>query len=1524
LLTALSERRITEHHQAALDIAAEYIGQQAAAQAERLRAAAAATDAEERMASVQAVAMEDALATVAAVLDILFLRQLVRHVEVPTGAAATAEFKSAYTTLLNMSVPVGAAAAEVLGEHSAELHKLKVSATDRVDGAPPTPNTKGAKSGPLYVAAMPEEDAMPRLLRLPVKIGDAWASQLVDTAATPNVASRAFLDSLPPDAVRAPSQARAQTIALGWDGAPTSPLEAGWWVRACVPWAPNDEPRWFSFHASESMQAPCIFGMQALRSLGATLRIGSTAALDAAEPLRTTATPQPQIAAMLVAPTATAPPAPLTALDVALRKVDEIVVLAGWPDLKERLRVAVRSVTWASKVVVQTGEAYPPPIKGAMLVTHIKPGMTPEFKAKIRNLNRFQLAAIAKQLPGMMHNGAWDIVEGDEAQCTSPLMAAPRYNEERVLVSYRICGDWRVANKFVLPDHELTPSIRDLKQLAMQGRLRTIYDCAAAYNQFQCDATTGMLYTVQATATIKLKPTRMHFGMMNAGSVCQRVLHKALCTDGREDDPSCNNYSDEIIQAHKYGGDATRPAANDYAYLKAATEEVCTVLFRAKEAGIVLQADKWQPLTAEANLFNMIVGPGSHRLTTQRMQAIHAWPQPSTPSKLHTFLAMASHYRHHCPNFAHDSGRLRREVLRGPTLVWTADGVATFERIRAAFRDASMLTAIDYDAPFTLKTDASIDALSASLHQRDSTGALALVDCNGRATRTYERRYGPMDMEAASVLFGLEKWPYLLIGGPHPVTVRSDNRALVDFWVNGAQINDPARADVRHWLIEKLQGFNLKWEWNSAAENTWDDAVSRADWRRDDVEHIALCEAMFSSPDDVCAATAARTLAAQARADDAGNDDDPHTLAAVHGGGDDGADGDADGSDSETVVGDDESDGSELETVDDPDPENMEAPRAPTTTPPDASPAQAAASSQDAPTVAPTPPTPTLAAADDDEAEPEPESSAVEPPATAPATGAPPTEAPLEAAPGAAAADAARREATARMAATIDSDGALAADADAERRSWAAAQAGDPALRQYFDAASGSNVGVKRITARQPTTDGLGRLFIRHGAAVGAERVRALLLVVPASHVYELVAATHAAMSHRAPASVASELRRTHWWPSMDRDVARIVDECMLCQAYTRAPRPTMPGASYPAAARFKSVHVDFVPMPPVTDEHGAQFNGFLLGVDRTTGAARSMPVHSKQGAELARAFEREWVHTLGAPDTLTADNAMETRGKAWRAMCRKHAIKPHSTTSYNKEANGLVERCVQTIKRGAIVATHNNGDRSWLSALPGIVYNYMCAVQPARGNISPHELTYGAAPPSRTGAQLSPSAPVFEPAEGARIAATVRKDLETTTAAAAAAQATVAAARTPEAAFRPGQIVWVENTDNAVGGTAFEQRQKRHGPYVVDEVDAEKPRVTLRVLATNRIVRDKLKGQGHNKYWVATRRLTPIVGDPARAGAGWLGVYDRGALPEGERADQLKQDVRMRRPPKAIGAARIRADSEHSMTRRRFDPWRN
>jgi hypothetical protein len=72
----------------------------------------------------------------------------------------------------------------------------------------------------------------------------------------------------------------------------------------------------------------------------------------------------------------------------------------------------------------------------------------------------------------------------------------------------------------------------------------------------------------------------------------------------------------------------------------------------------------------------------------------------------------------------------------------------------------------------------SIDGLSASLFQRDSHGEPRLVCCNGRATRPCERNYGPMDLEAAAVLFAIERYPYLLMGGPDAVEIFTDDRPL--------------------------------------------------------------------------------------------------------------------------------------------------------------------------------------------------------------------------------------------------------------------------------------------------------------------------------------------------------------------------------------------------------------------------------------------------------------------------------------------------------------------------------------------------------------------------------------------------------------------------------------------------------------------------------------------------------------------------------------------------------------------------
>jgi hypothetical protein len=139
------------------------------------------------------------------------------------------------------------------------------------------------------------------------------------------------------------------------------------------------------------------------------------------------------------------------------------------------------------------------------------------------------------------------------------------------------------------------------------------------------------------------------------------------------------------------------------------------------------------------------------------------------------------------------------------------------------------------------------------------------------------------------------------------------------------------------------------------------------------------------------------------------------------------------------------------------------------------------------------------------------------------------------------------------------------------------------------------------------------------------------------------------------------------------KDVERIVAECILCQAYTRRARVPAPGASFPPVARFRAIHVDYVPMPSAT-ANGVTYTGFLLVIDRATGMARFLPVTSKRGAELAAALERDWILQIGPPATLTADNALETRGKVWRALCAKYKI----------DADDVVQQAGQRPRRAA------------------------------------------------------------------------------------------------------------------------------------------------------------------------------------------------------------------------------------------------
>lgn len=456
-----------------------------------------------------------------------------------------------------------------------------------------------------------------------------------------------------------------------------------------------------------------------------------------------------------------------------------------------------------------------------------------------------------------------------------------------------------------------------------------------------------------------------------------------------------------------------------------------------------------------------------------------------------------------------------------------------------------------------------------------------------------------------------------------------------------------------------------------------------------------------------------------------------------------------------------------------------------------------------------------------------------------------------------------------------------------ERRAWAEAQRSDKTLNQLFSHAHGIRQKSNRIQQRNPTLDSDGRLFV----SFGADRSRRL--VAPAERVAALISAAHQSTGHRGADATCSELQKNFWWPGMTKHVDDWCNRCVICQTRLRAQRPTPELAAFPQKARFAAVHIDVMPMPL----SAAGNTCALMIVDRTTGAARAVPMKTKSTTDIVNAYQSEWVNVFGPAETLHPDDALEFNSKAIRSMCSRHGTRLIEVAPYNKQANGLVERFIQTVKRALLARLHGRDARAWDEELSGAVWSYMSASQVVRGGASPYELTYGQAPVSQEAQYLQAvePRPVHAVDDGAQVAQAVKQRIDMLVPKALAARDKAAAkplaASHAAPTFALGDIVLVENTERAAETTAFENRQKRFGPYIVHVVDNTNARVQLRVLSTGRVVTDRRAGNAGRPVWFATRRLTKTNGDITQPHGTWLGSHDRSALPSSERVKQASLD---------------------------------
>lgn len=208
------------------------------------------------------------------------------------------------------------------------------------------------------------------------------------------------------------------------------------------------------------------------------------------------------------------------------------------------------------------------------------------------------------------------------------------------------------------------------------------------------------------------------------------------------------------------------------------------------------------------------------------------------------------------------------------------------------------------------------------------------------------------------------------------------------------------------------------------------------------------------------------------------------------------------------------------------------------------------------------------------------------------------------------------------------------------------------------------------------------------------------------------------------------ELVKLHyWWPGMYRQVATVVGKCAACDLAKARPNRKAGGTelqSLPIQGLFFRWHVDFAG-PFNETERGNKY--ILIFIDAFSKELVAVPTPDRTSSNVAYAFLQHVLSRYGAPAVVTSDNGQEFVGGEFAELLREACIDHRTTSRNHPQANGQVERVVQTVKESLKRLTVDAEEhRDWDVLLMWVVLGYRCSKQASSG-MSPFEVVYGTEP---------------------------------------------------------------------------------------------------------------------------------------------------------------------------------------------------
>ena len=227
----------------------------------------------------------------------------------------------------------------------------------------------------------------------------------------------------------------------------------------------------------------------------------------------------------------------------------------------------------------------------------------------------------------------------------------------------------------------------------------------------------------------------------------------------------------------------------------------------------------------------------------------------------------------------------------------------------------------------------------------------------------------------------------------------------------------------------------------------------------------------------------------------------------------------------------------------------------------------------------------------------------------------------------------------------------------------------DPILRKVFQSIQ---TGYWNINSPNVSADELKFYQFRTELTTQQDCImRGIRVVIPKSLRENVLHMLHDA--HCGITKTKAVARTYVWWPSIDKDIERLTNNCAACSSQRNNPPATQVHPwEFPTRA-WQRLHIDFA--GPI---EGKQ----LLCLQDAHSKFPEIKIMTSITSKRLIDELHEIFTTHGLPEQIHTDNGPSFKSAEFSHFCKKYGIRHSTSSPYHPQTNGQAERLVQSIKK--------------------------------------------------------------------------------------------------------------------------------------------------------------------------------------------------------------------------------------------------